>query len=91
LEAVGRKDQEVIKAVSSTEIGQGLPSSVTQTLPALWDRQGLAFVPHVNYVRDDLRAIPQNARKVTFQPHQGLGGSGFAGFMLQEQPDILSL
>jgi hypothetical protein len=45
----------------------------------------------VNYVRDDLRAIPQNARKVAFQPHQGLGGRGFAGFMLQEQLDILSL
>jgi len=91
LEAVGRKEHEVMDRGLTGEFRRGLNSAAVQTLPALRDGQGLAFVPHLNYVREDLRTIPQNARKVAFQPDRGLGNCGFVGFMLQDQPDILSL
>ena len=97
LGAFGRKGRQEIKelqefkTLSGASADEMLPAAVRQTLPALRDRHGLAFVPHLNFTREDLVAVPQNARNAAFQPRQSLGERGFVGLMLHKQRDILSL
>jgi hypothetical protein len=51
-----------------------LPRLLFPTLPAVWDSEGLAGVPHLGYQRQGVVALPQ----LVFQPVNPLTRAGFA-------------
>ena len=51
----------------------GLPRLVYQILPAIWDEEGIAAVPHLGYRRDAVTALPQ----VDFRPINPSTRAGF--------------
>jgi tRNA(Ile)-lysidine synthase len=51
-----------------------LPRLLFPILPAVWDEDGIAAVPHVGYRREGVAALPQ----VTFRPVNPLTQAGFA-------------
>jgi tRNA(Ile)-lysidine synthase len=51
----------------------GLPRLVYPILPAIWDEQGIAAVPHLGYRRDAVTALPQ----VEFRPINPSTRAGF--------------
>jgi hypothetical protein len=54
--------------------GEGdLPRLVHPVLPALWDREGLAAVPHLGYRRPGSGPLPQ----LSFRPANPLTSAGF--------------
>jgi tRNA(Ile)-lysidine synthase len=56
------------------ENGAGdLPRLIYSTLPALWDEQGLAAVPHLGYRRAGVGALP----RVLFRAGKPLTHAGF--------------
>jgi len=58
----------------ATERSDGdLPRLVHPVLPALWDGEGLAAVPHLGYRRPGVRLLP----RVSFRPANPLTSAGF--------------
>lgn len=51
-----------------------LPRLILPILPALWDEDGIAAVPHLGYRREGLDALPQ----IVFHPVNPLTQTGFA-------------
>jgi tRNA(Ile)-lysidine synthase len=52
----------------------GLPPLVRPILPALWDEDGIAAVPHLGYRREGVSLLPE----LVFRPVKSLSDAGFA-------------
>ena len=52
----------------------GLPLLVRPILPALWDKDGIAAVPHLGYRREGVCLLPE----LVFRPVKSLSDAGFA-------------
>jgi tRNA(Ile)-lysidine synthase len=52
----------------------GLPLLVRPILPALWDEDGIAGVPHLGYRREGVSLLPE----LVFRPVKSLSDAGFA-------------
>jgi len=52
----------------------GLPLLVRPILPALWDEDGIAAVPHLGYRREGVCLLPE----LVFRPAKSLSDAGFA-------------
>ena len=55
-----------------------VPGPVRPSLPALWDLDGIACVPHLGYVRSDVEAARSSEVRMIFAPAAPLSTSGFA-------------
>ena len=54
-----------------------IPAAVRPTLPAFWGLDGLACVPHLNYVRPGVGHDIPTAKQVVFAPVRPLGPAAF--------------
>jgi len=54
-----------------------LPAAVRPTLPAVWDRRGVLFVPHLRFVRTGGLAERAGLKRLDFCPIQPLAGPAF--------------
>jgi tRNA(Ile)-lysidine synthase len=52
----------------------GLPRLIRPILPALWDEEGIAAVPHLGYRREGVSVLP----RLDFRPVKSLSDAGFA-------------
>ncbi len=91
LAALGEDGWREIKPVLSSDTGATMPLEACWALPAMRDQDGVACVPHLDFIREDLMTAPLTTKNAVFQPPEGMGDRGFVGFMLHEQTDILSL
>jgi tRNA(Ile)-lysidine synthase len=60
-------------AVASGDLAGDLPHLIRPSLLALWDRDGIAAVPHLGYRREDAAGLPC----VSFRPANPLTQAGF--------------
>jgi len=68
---LGAQAAAVLRHAGSPHVG--LPRFVYPVLPALWDETGLAAVPHVDYVRAGIAALP----RLDFRPAEPLTRARF--------------
>jgi tRNA(Ile)-lysidine synthase len=59
-----------------------LPVSVRAALPALSDGHGVACVPQMGFLRENLTSFGSDLGKARFMPLNALGDRGFVGFIL---------
>ncbi|MEQ8193759.1 MAG: tRNA lysidine(34) synthetase TilS [Rhodospirillales bacterium] len=60
-----------------------LPAPARAALPAFYDGTGVAFVPQMGFLREDLAAFGPDFGQARFNPRNALGDRGFVGFILQ--------
>jgi tRNA(Ile)-lysidine synthase len=73
---VGQRNGVGVERPPAQSSGDGdgdLPRLVRPVLPALWDGEGLAAVPHLGYRRRGLGTLP----RLSFRPANPLTGAGF--------------
>jgi tRNA(Ile)-lysidine synthase len=54
-----------------------IPPPARSVLPALVDRDGVAQVPHLDYVRTDAERVPLRIERISFRPRHSLSDTGF--------------
>lgn len=91
LETLGRAGRQIALSELGLANSRKLPVEAICSLPAVHDQAGIAYVPHLNFMREDLMTAPLTIKNVVFRPPEGLGDRGFVGLKLHEQRDILSL
>jgi tRNA(Ile)-lysidine synthase len=74
LDHLGHQGAATLTTLLLEQTDRGLPRLVRPILPALWDDDGLAAVPHLGYRKKGVVVLP----KLLFRPVKSLSGAGFA-------------
>ena len=75
---LGRKGWADAVAVCPELRNSPIPAAVRPSLPAFWGLDGLACVPHLNYVRPGVGRDISTAMRVVFAPARPLSSASFA-------------
>ncbi len=76
--ALGPAGWRALQGSEAEAAGRALPAPVRLALPALWDLEGVCSVPHLNFWRVELAALPAVTLDAVFRPRRPLCPLPFA-------------